>query len=94
MNRRGFLRGAATLLATPAIVRASSLMPIFVRKPALLLWPSPVSSDVEAYIAKHVLPLAQRNLIRYQFAEPLQLPSAAVYEAARYETLPRWWALQ
>ena len=28
MNRRGFLRGAGALLAAPAIVRASSLMPV------------------------------------------------------------------
>lgn len=28
MNRRGFLRGAATFLAAPAIVRVASLMPV------------------------------------------------------------------
>lgn len=32
-NRRSFLIGAASLLVAPAIVRAESLMPIFVPKP-------------------------------------------------------------
>ena len=33
MNRRSLLLGAASLIAAPAIVRAESLMPIFVPKP-------------------------------------------------------------
>lgn len=34
MNRRGFLAACLSLCAAPAIVRASSLMPIVVRRPS------------------------------------------------------------
>lgn len=40
MNRRGFLRGAGLILAAPAIVKVSALMPISAPKPAIrpIVW--------------------------------------------------------
>lgn len=54
INRRGFLRGAATFLAAPAIVRASSLMAI---KPLqLMLGDVPIYNDwAKAHIIEHRL---------------------------------------
>lgn len=40
ISRRGLLRGAVALIAAPAIVRASSLMPIYVPKLQAPEWPA------------------------------------------------------
>jgi len=51
---------------------------------------SQFSSDVEAYIADETLPLARKQLVAYQFGDPLELPKGrgVVYQAARYNRLP------
>jgi N4-gp56 family major capsid protein len=51
---------------------------------------SSLSSDVEAYIADETLPLARRDLVAYQFADPLELPKGRglTYIATRYNRLP------
>ena len=48
------------------------------------------SSDIENFIADKVLPLAQRQLIAYQFGDPLTLDAhrGTTYTASRYERLP------
>lgn len=46
MNRRGFLTGVAGLLAAPAIVRVSSLMPVSVQpNPMRYLGPSALKAE-------------------------------------------------
>ena len=47
-------------------------------------------ADVEAYIAQSTLPLARRQLVVYQFGDPLQLPKGrgVVYQAARWNRVP------
>ena len=42
-------------------------------------------SDVEAYIADKTLPLARRQLVVYQFGDPLELPKGrgTTYTATR-----------
>lgn len=51
---------------------------------------SSFSSDVENFIADEVLPLARRQLVAYQFGDPLELPKGRglVYTAVRYNRLP------
>ena len=51
---------------------------------------STFSADVVAYIAEKVLPLAQRQLVAYQFGDPLTLPEhrGTVYTATRYNRVP------
>ena len=48
------------------------------------------SADVEAYIAQETLPLARRQLVVYQFGDPLTLPKGrgVVYQAARWNRVP------
>ncbi len=48
------------------------------------------SADVVAYIEKTVLPLAQRQLVAYQFGDPLSLPEhrGTTYTAVRYNRIP------
>lgn len=48
------------------------------------------SADVEAYIAQATLPLARRQLVVYQFGDPLTLPKGrgVVYQAARWNRVP------
>src|ERR1700693_6389292 len=50
------------------------------------------SADIEAYIADKTLPLARRQLVVYQFGDPLTLPKGrgTTYTATRYQrvTLP------
>ena len=48
------------------------------------------SSDIEAYIADKTLPLARRQLVVYQFGDPLTLPKGRglTYTATRYNRLP------
>ena len=48
------------------------------------------SADVEAYIADETLPLARRQLVAYQFGNPLDLPEGrgTVWQAARYNRVP------
>ena len=48
------------------------------------------SADVVAYIEKTVLPLAQRQLVAYQFGDPLTLPKhrGTTYTAVRYNRIP------
>ena len=48
------------------------------------------SSDIENFIADKVLPLAQRQLVAYQFGDPLNLDQhrGTTYTASRYERLP------
>ena len=47
-------------------------------------------ADVEAYIAQSTLPLARRQLVVYQFGDPLTLPKGrgTVYQAARWNRVP------
>ncbi|MDE2426665.1 MAG: N4-gp56 family major capsid protein [Elusimicrobia bacterium] len=51
---------------------------------------SQLSADVEAFIADETLPLAQKDLVAYQFADPLTLPKGRglTYTATRYNRLP------
>lgn len=48
------------------------------------------TADIEAYIADEVLPLAQRQLVAYQFGDPLTLPKGRglQYTATRFNRLP------
>src|SRR5215469_15794440 len=47
-------------------------------------------ADVEAYIADKTLPLARRQLVVYQFGDPLELPKGrgVTYTATRYQRIP------
>jgi len=47
-------------------------------------------ADVEAYIADKTLPLARRQLVVYQFGDPLELPKGRgqSYTATRYQRVP------
>lgn len=49
-----------------------------------------LQSDVVAYIAQATLPLARRQLIVYQFGDPLTLPKGRglTYQAARWNRVP------
>ena len=51
---------------------------------------SSFQADVEAYIAQSTLPLARRQLVVYQFGDPLELPKGrgVVYQAARWNRVP------
>lgn len=51
---------------------------------------SSFSSDIENYIADETLPLARRQLVAYQFGDPLTLPKGrgTTYTATRYNRLP------
>ena len=51
---------------------------------------SQFSSDIENYIADETLPLARRQLVAYQFGDPLELPKGrgTTYTATRYNRLP------
>lgn len=51
---------------------------------------SQFSSDIEAYIADKTLPLARRQLVAYQFGDPLTLPKGrgTTYTATRYNRIP------
>ena len=48
------------------------------------------SADIEAYIADETLPLARRQLVAYQFGDPLTLDKGrgTTYTATRYNRLP------
>ena len=48
------------------------------------------SSDIEAYIADELLPLARRHLVAYRFGDPLTLPKGRgiTYTATRYNRIP------
>lgn len=48
------------------------------------------TADVSQYIADEVLPLARRQLVAYQFGDPLTLPkgSGLTYTATRFNRLP------
>lgn len=48
------------------------------------------SSDISNYIAQKTLPLAQRQLVAYQFGIPLSLPKGrgTTYTATRYSRIP------
>ena len=48
------------------------------------------SADVEAYIAQTTLPLARKQLVAYQFGDPLTLPKGrgVTYQAARWNRVP------
>lgn len=48
------------------------------------------SADIEAYIADETLPLARRQLVVYQFGDPLELPKGrgTTYTATRYLRVP------
>jgi N4-gp56 family major capsid protein len=50
----------------------------------------PFASDIENYIADETLPLARRQLVAYQFGDPLTLPKGrgTTYTATRYNRLP------
>jgi N4-gp56 family major capsid protein len=51
---------------------------------------SQFSSDIEAFIADETLPLARRQLVAYQFGDPLTLPKGrgTTYTATRYLRVP------
>lgn len=51
---------------------------------------SQFSSDIETYIALETLPLARRQLVVYQFGDPLTLPKGrgTSYTATRYNRIP------
>jgi len=51
---------------------------------------SSFSSDIESYIADETLPLAVRQLVAYQFGDPLELPEGrgTTYTATRYNRIP------
>jgi len=51
---------------------------------------SQFSADIEAYIADETLPLARRQLVVYQFGDPLTLPKGrgTTYTATRYNRVP------
>ena len=51
---------------------------------------SSFQADVEAYIAQSTLPLARRQLVVYQFGDPLTLPKGrgVTYQAARWNRVP------
>lgn len=48
------------------------------------------SADIEAYIADKTLPLARRQLVAYQFGDPITLPKGrgTSYTATRYNRIP------
>src|SRR3974390_1057467 len=48
------------------------------------------SADIENYIADETLPLARRQLVAYQFGDPLVLPKGrgTTYTASRYQRVP------
>lgn len=48
------------------------------------------SADIEAYIADETLPLARRQLVAYQFGDPLTLPKGrgTSYTATRFNRVP------
>lgn len=50
---------------------------------------SQFSTDIEAYIADELLPLARRQLVAYRFGDPLTLPKGrgTTYTATRYNRL-------
>ena len=51
---------------------------------------SQFSPDIENYIADETLPLARKQLVAYQFGDPLELPKGrgTTYTATRYNRLP------
>lgn len=51
---------------------------------------SQFSADISNYIADETLPLARRQLVAYQFGDPLELPKGmgTTYTATRYNRLP------
>ena len=51
---------------------------------------SQFSADIENYIADKTLPLARRQLVAYQFGDPLTLPKGrgTTYTATRYNRIP------
>src|SRR5215469_2310115 len=48
------------------------------------------TADVENYIAEKTLPIARRQLVVYQFGDPLELPKGrgTTYTATRYLRVP------
>ncbi len=48
------------------------------------------SSDIENFIAQETLPLARKQLVAYQFGDPLELPEGrgTTYTATRYNRVP------
>lgn len=48
------------------------------------------SADVENYIQEKVMPLVQRQLVAYQFGDPLRLPKnrGTTYTGSRYDRIP------
>lgn len=51
---------------------------------------SQFSADIEAFIAERTLPLARRQLVAYQFGDPLSLPKGrgTTYTATRFNRIP------
>lgn len=51
---------------------------------------SQFSADIEAYIADETLPLARKQLVAYQFGDPLSLPKGrgTTYTATRFNRIP------
>lgn len=80
-SRRAFLLGAASLLAAPAVVKASSLMPLWVPpKPVF----APIVVNLEGYLYEGktiVGKWAQKNgRVRWEYVNPVQQdPSNGIY---------------
>jgi hypothetical protein len=49
-----------------------------------------IANDIELHIRDEVLRIAQRQLVAYQFGQPLRIQkqSGVIYTATRYERLP------
>lgn len=49
-----------------------------------------IANDIQLYIADEVLRIAQRQLVAYQFGQPLKIEknSGVIYTATRYERIP------
>ncbi|MCK9361740.1 hypothetical protein M0Q28_05990 [Patescibacteria group bacterium] len=77
MQRRGFLTGLVGALAAPAIVRADSLMKIFVPKPEILLPYGliPPPGTLDEFYARILQPILQQyamQLADQQFYSDIQ----------------------
>jgi hypothetical protein len=97
MNRRHFLGAIIASACAPAIVRASSLMPIRERG----IWMGRIGrsmtidhleDDVMTYLREEIYPMERRFLVSYQFRNWIDLRDAVnpnvVYSAIQFERPP------
>ena len=79
LSRRGFLGAMLAVAAAPAIVKASSLMPIYVPKPAILtLWGDGVHDDTLALQAL----IDGKDVVRHDGATFMRHPDGSIYLAS------------